>query len=265
VDAQLVQPFATVSRGQKSLYTFTHLFHAQVLPVRRPHCRGRFMKHLVMIALAVVFVGVGTVHAQTPGLLDSSLGYAEVTFGPTFGHKAGGSVGGEAGYYLDRFGFEHFGIFGEAGRMSNVATSEIDTRAQKIAGSINGTFQAKQPATYVDVGMVLRFPPSHHFTPYALIGIGRASVSNKVTFAVAGSDVTNQLNQFGVQLGGDLSGKYARLFVTIGVGAHVTLMDRWIGDVSYRYGHVGQDSVSGEVIYNAINTNRLQFGVGAKF
>lgn len=218
------------------------------------------MKHLVIMTfVVVVLVGVGTAYAQTPSLPSSQgVGYAEVTFGPTFGHKSSGSVGGEAGFFL----LDRFGVFGEAGRMSNIATSEIDTKAQKIAGAINGTFQAKQPATYFDGGVVMRFSTSHHFTPYVLFGIGGATVSNRVTFAVAGSDVTSRLNQFGVQLGADLSGSYTKLFVTAGAGAHVTLLDRWIADVSYRFGNVGKNATAE---YKAIKTSRLQFGVGAKF
>jgi opacity protein-like surface antigen len=221
------------------------------------------MKHFVIKTLVAVLVGVGSVHAQTPSAPSSpGIGYAEVTFGPTFGHKASGSVGAEAGYFFDEFGHDRFGVFAEAGRMSNIATSEIDTKAQKIAGAINGTFQAKQPAIYFDGGVVMRFSTSHHVTPYALVGIGGARVSNRVTFAVGGSDVTSQLPQRGVQLGADLSGSYTKLFVTAGAGAHVTLMERWIADISYRFGSVGANATAE---YKAIKTNRFQFGVGAKF
>jgi opacity protein-like surface antigen len=219
------------------------------------------MKHLVIMTFVAVLVGVGTVHAQTPGAPSSpGIGYAEVTFGPTFGHKASGSVGGEAGYF-----FGSVGIFGEAGRMGDIATTQIESKAQIIAGAINGTFQAKQPANYFDAGVVWRFQTMHHVTPYALFGVGSAKVSNRVTFAVAGSDVTSQLNQFGVQVGGDLAGSYTKVFVTAGAGVHATFRDRWISDVSYRFGRVGQDTVSGEVIYKPISTNRLQFGAGIKF
>ena len=218
------------------------------------------MKHLVMMALVAVLVGVGTVHAQTPNApAFPGVGYAEVTFGPTFGHKSGGSVGAEAGYFLEALGF---GVFAEGGRMSNIATSQIDVKAQRIASEINATFQAKQPATYFDGGVVKRFSTVHHLKPYALVGIGGASVTNKVSFAVGGSDVTGQLTALGVQIGGDLSGSYTKLFVTVGAGAHMTLMDRWIADLSYRFGRVGANST---FEYKAFNTNRLQFGVGTKF
>ena len=182
-----------------------------------------------------------------------------MTFGPTFGHTASGSAGAEAGYYFDDFGF---GVFAEGGRMSNIATSQIDAKAKVIADRIDGTFQAKQPATYFDAGLVKRFSPTHHITPYALLGIGAATVSNNVSFAVAGADVTSQLPQLGVQVGGDLAGSYTKVFVTLGAGGHMTLMDRWFADFSYRYGLIGKNAVSE---YNAISTNRLQFGVGMKF
>lgn len=213
------------------------------------------MKHLEMMTLAVVLIGVGTVHGQTSA--SAGAGYAEVTFGPTFGHKVSGSVGAEAGY-----DFDSIGVFGEVGRMSNIATGQIDAKAQVIAGSLNGTFQAKQPATYFDAGVVKRFSTTHHVTPYALFGLGGASVSNNVKFAIAGSDVTSQLGQRGVQLGKDLSGGYSKLFVTFGFGGHMALNDRWIADFSYRFGRVGQDTATE---YKAINSNRLQFGVGTKF
>lgn len=211
------------------------------------------------VTLAVVSgFGVGTVHAQTPAsAAPSDGGYAEATFGSTFGHKASTSVGAEGGYFIG-----DFGAFGEVGRMNDVATSQIGAKAQLIAGAINATFQAKQPVTYFGAGVVKRFSTLQHVTPYALFGIGGARVSNRVTFAVAGSDVTGQLDQLGVQLGADLSGSYTKLFITLGAGAHMALTSRVIADFSYRYGRIGQNAASES---NAIATNRLQFGVGAKF
>ena len=212
------------------------------------------------MTLVAVLVGIGTVRAQTPAPPSpEGRGYGEVTFGPTFGHKSSGSIGAEAGFFF----LDQVGAFAEAGRMSNIATSQIDAKALIIAGAINATFQAKQPATYFDVGVVKRFSPLYHVTPYALVGLGGATVSNRVTFTAGGSSLTSQqLNQLGVQLGTDLSGSYTKVFVTFGAGARMTLRDRWIADVSYRFGHVGANATSEN---NAISTNRLQFGVGAKF
>jgi opacity protein-like surface antigen len=221
------------------------------------------MKHLVIASLVTLVVSVGTVEAQTPQApaAPASLGgkYVEVTFGPTFGHTASGSAGAEAGYYFEDFGF---GVFAEGGRMINVATSQIAAKAKTIADGIGATFTTKQPATYFDAGVVRRFSPRYHVTPYALLGIGAANVSNKVSFAVAGGSVTGQLPQLGVQLGADLAGSYTKVFVTLGGGAHMTLKGRWMADLSYRFGLIGKDNVSE---YNSISTNRLQFGVGMTF
>jgi opacity protein-like surface antigen len=220
-------------------------------------CSSGLSRLTVTLAVVSVF-GVGTAHAQTPASpAEPGAGYAEVTFGPTLGHKSGRAVGVEAGYFVG-----DFGVFGEIGRMSDVATSDIEAKAQLIAGALNATFQAKQPATYFDGGIVKRFSTSHNVTPYALFGLGGAKVSNNVTFAIAGTDITSQLAQHGVQLGTDLSGGYTKLFVTLGAGAHVTLTSRLIADVSYRYGRIGQNAASES---KAITTSRLQFGIGAKF
>src|ERR1700730_10878938 len=92
----------------------------------RPRSRGilmmRFFARLVMLLGVTTASGVATLCAQTPSTaMPIDAGYAELTFGPTFGHKASASVGGEAGYWLT----ERLGLFGEAGYMNNVATSAI--------------------------------------------------------------------------------------------------------------------------------------------
>jgi hypothetical protein len=46
------------------------------------------------------------------------------------------------------------------------------------------------------------------------------------------------------------------------VGGHLKLGNRLMADVSYRYGRVGANTASES---KAINSSRLQFGVGAKF
>ena len=55
---------------------------------------------------------------------------------------------------------------------------------------------------------------------------------------------------------------YAQTLADAGYFEAVALTGRWIGDVSYRYGNIGKNSDSESA---AINTNRLQFGIGAKF
>jgi opacity protein-like surface antigen len=224
-----------------------------------------FARLVMLLGVTTAFGGT-TLFAQTPGTTSpDNRGYAELTFGPTFGHKASASVGGEAGYWLMEPGgmIERLGVFGEAGVMNNVATSTIDAKAKKIADTFNGTARAKPRAVYVDGGVIARFPAHDRFTPYALFGLGVARVTNRTTFAVNGANLTTaQLVQLGVQLGADLAGSYSKLFVTVGGGAHVAVTGRWIADISYRYGRIGGDTPSETA---GVNTNRLQFGIGAKF
>jgi opacity protein-like surface antigen len=220
----------------------------------------RLFARLVMLLGVTTAFGVTTLFAQTPGTATPiDAGYAEVTFGPTFGHKASASVGGEAGYWLN----ERLGVFGEAGFMNNVATSAIDVKAKRIADPYGATAQAKQRAAYFDGGVIARFPVHDRFTPYALLGLGAARVSNRTLFAINGTNLTSaQLVQLGVQLGADLSGSYTKLLVTVGGGAHVAVTGRWIADISYRYGRISRDASTESA---GINSNRLQFGIGAKF
>src|ERR1700730_4880679 len=227
----------------------------------------RLFARLVMLLGVTTAFGVTTLFAQTPSTATpSDAGYAELTFGPTFGHKASASVGGEAGYWLtgpDDGMIQRLGIFGEAGVMNNVATSAIEAKAKKIADTIAATAKAKQRAAYFDGGVIARFPAHDRYTPYALFGLGAARVSNKTAFAVNGTTLTaSQLVQQGVQVGSDLSGSYTKLFVTVGGGAHVAVTGRWIADISYRYGRILRDASTESA---GINTNRLQFGIGAKF
>ncbi len=226
------------------------------------------MKRLLMAVTTVVLLtglGVGVAGAQpastaTPMPMgpETDRAYVEFTFGPTFGHKASASFGAEGGYWFGDF----LGVFVEGGRMSDVATSEIEAKAQTIAGSFGATTTSKQPANYFDGGVAVRMLTSGRFTPYALVGFGAARVSNNVSFFVNGTDVTGHVDQFGVTLAGDLSGNYTKAFITFGVGTHVALARRWIADVSYRYGSIGKHS---DAELSAISTNRLQFAIGAKF
>jgi opacity protein-like surface antigen len=227
-----------------------------------------FMKRVVMVVTVFVVVlglDVGVLRAQPaakkasapmPTSAPPDRAYAEFTVGPTFGHKSSASFGAEGGYWFSDF----IGVFAELGRMRDVATSDIEDKAKIIAGGINGTSTAKQPATYFDAGVSVRLLTSSRFTPYALLGFGFARVSNDVRFAINGTDVTSQLPQLGVQIGSDLSGDYSKRFITLGFGTHINVAARWLADVSYRYGSIGATTE-----LNGISTNRLQFGIGAKF
>jgi len=84
------------------------------------------------------------------------------------------------------------------------------------------------------------------------------AVTRETKFFVNGSDITGQLPSMGVQLGGDLQGSERGFLFTVGGGARIGLTGQLFADVSYRYGHV---SISD----GGVNTNRIQFGIGAHF
>jgi opacity protein-like surface antigen len=223
------------------------------------------MKRVVLMFVLAFGCVIGTAGAQTAsaGSNDRSH-YLEVTVGPTVGHTASVSFGGEFGWFLTN----SIGIFVEGGRMLDAGSADFQNKATLIADYIGGSADAKRPITYGDAGIVYRLrKASPRFHPYALVGVGAARVTNDVTFSVGGTDVTGSLlDEYGVQLGSDLAGSYTKVFVTAGAGTHITLTGRWLVDISYRYGYVPRaKDADGQVVVKTINTNRLQFGFGVTF
>jgi hypothetical protein len=205
--------------------------------------------------------GIGTAHAQTAGTTFPDRGYVELTVGATLGHKSNSSVGVEAGYTLN----DEWQLFLEGGRMGNVATSDVDARALTIGNAIGASVSTVQRAAYFDIGAKYRILKEYgKWRPYALLGVGSAGVKTTVNFAINGNDVTNQLGQYGVQLGKDLSGSVTKFFLTFGVGANALFGKRYLVDLSYRYGRIfprTNDIVNDQ----GINTQRLQAGFGIRF
>ena len=98
------------------------------------------MKHFARYATLLILLaacGIGTAHGQTAG---PDRGYAEFTVGPTFGHKSSSAIGGEAGYTLT----DALQVFLEGGRMGNVATTDVDARAQIIGNAIGASVSTVQ-------------------------------------------------------------------------------------------------------------------------
>jgi opacity protein-like surface antigen len=215
------------------------------------------MKRLVRYSTVIVLMvacWVGTADAQT-----AEQWYGELTAAATLGHKSDSSVGGEVGYTWT----EERQLFLEVGRMGNVATSAVDERAQIIAQAIGASASVAQKATYFDAGLKYRLAERGRWRPYGLLGLGVARVKTETNFSVNGNDVTNQLDQFGVQLGSDLSGSVTKFLLTLGVGANVPFGSRYLADLSYRYGRI---FASGAIEDDTgINTQRVQGGVGIRF
>jgi opacity protein-like surface antigen len=223
-----------------------------------------------VIALAVLGAA-SVVRAQTTpaSRTADSRFYAEFTLGPTLGHQSSSSFGGEGGVHLTR----EIDVFLEGGHMRNIGTTDLDRRAQQIANFIGGTSSTVSRANFFDVGVRYNLPFAIHapfgekWQTFTLFGVGTAHVTNTTNFHVAGNDVTNQLfDLYGVQLGSDLAGTFKKPFVTAGFGVDVTFAKRYFGELTYRYGHVSKDTTdAGDVDLTAINSQRVQFGIGVHF
>lgn len=217
---------------------------------------------LVRVATCVGFfvaAGISSAQAQTAA---EPRWYAEVTAAATLGHKSDSAFGAEGGGRLTQM----LDVFVEGGHMGNVGNEDLEARAQKIANFIGGTVgSTAYKLNYFDVGVKYKLPVAVKYHPYLALGIGFASIKPEVSFAVNGTDVTGSLDQFGVQLGEDLSESQSSPLFVIGGGLMYDFLKRYFADVSYRYGRTTQSEDNGEVIMQGLNTQRVQFGFGIRF
>ena len=141
--------------------------------------------------------------------------------------------------------------------MRNVATSDLDARANRIANAVQGSANPVQKATYYDFGTRYRFAPYGMWHPYAAIGIGAAAVTTDTSLQSGIPDVD-------VTFGPDLQGTVTKPFMMIGGGVTVPFRARYYIDGSYRYGRI----FAREGVIDAdtgISTQRVQIGFGIHF
>ncbi len=198
--------------------------------------------------------------AQSAGTADK--GYIEGLAQSAISNVTSQSFGVEGGFTV----MPHVQIYAEVGQVSNVATAEVSTAAQQIAGVVSQTqsnvgYNVKQPVTFFVAGGKFLIPMDGKLQPYIMGGFGVAKVKQDVTFSVNGADVTNNLAQpqYGsVQLGSDLSGTFTKPMLSLGGGVMWPAWKQLVVDIQYRYGHVyAPDS--------GININRLGVGIGIGF
>src|SRR5215470_16174730 len=96
----------------------------------------RFARVLSISAIALVAAAAG-VQAQTSagGAADAPKFFVGVDAGPTFGHHSSGFVGGEGGMMIT----PAISVVLEGGRMNNVGTEDLDTKASNIATNVRAT------------------------------------------------------------------------------------------------------------------------------
>ena len=217
------------------------------------------MRSVSFIVAGVLAIGTATAQAQTQGATGP---YATFTTGATVG-GAGGMFGTDLGWRLNL----SWDVFLEGGRMLNTKMAEMDTAAAVVAqylaavsGKTASAADVRQPANYFSAGIRYKFPTTGRVQPYAALGIGGGKVERRASFLVDGTDVTVQLPgvPYHVVLGGDLSGSEIGTFFAFGGGAQFDLRGRFFADASYRFGRFF-------LADGGVNTNRLQFGIGARF
>jgi opacity protein-like surface antigen len=197
--------------------------------------------------------------AQPP---QESKGYAEVVAQSSFGNVTSQSFGAEFGFTV----MPNVQIFGELGRMNNIATEDISTAAQQVAGALaqvqsNVGYTVKQPVTFGVAGVRYVVPTSAKVQPYVMAGAGIAKVTQNAAFTVAGSDVTANLSQVqygGITLGSDLSGSFTKPMLSIGGGVAWPVSQQIVLDFQYRYGRIFADD-------GGINVSRAGIGFGVRF
>jgi opacity protein-like surface antigen len=201
----------------------------------------------------------GVAQAQLP-VHEESSGYIEAVAQSAFGNVTSQSFGVEGGANLTP-GVQ---VYGEIGQIRDSSPSSLGNAAQLIAGFLSQTqsgvgFSVRQPVTFGIGGLRYVFATtSTKVEPYVMAGFGIARVKKDVTFSVGGTDVTNNLQQFGVVLGGDLSGNETKPMISLGIGATWIAYHQFIVDFQYRFGRV---FTSGD----GLNTNRAGVGLGVRF
>ena len=215
-------------------------------------------RHLAVMVGALLCGGVA--EAQTAPSADAGKGYAEIVAQSSFGNVTSQNYGGEFGYTV----VPNVQVFGEFGHTRNVATAEIGAAAQTIASALAQTqanvgYSVKQPMTFGVGGVKYLLPISGmRLLPYAMAGFGAAHVTQDARFTVGGTEVTNNLAQYQIVLGSDLSGSFTKPMFTLGGGVTYPVWQSMILDFQFRYGHV---FASGE----SINSSRAGLGVGLRF
>ncbi len=224
------------------------------------HLRAALVGALTLVPLPAV--------AQTPAQPPHqpsgpsvNLWYVGANTGVAMVEKAGGIVGGEAGFRV----WKNLDLVGEIVWMHNVVTRAQLDKANTIASYLSttqgqaATSNVEVPATYWGLGGRWVFEQVNlaQLRPYVLATFGAGYTNIKSTFTLGGSDVTGSLPQYGVTLGSDLAGKSNHFALDTGGGV-VWAVRSWYTDFGVRLVSIGgQDQKT--------NVFRLVVGGGYRF
>lgn len=183
-------------------------------------------------------------------------GYLEGVAQSAFGHVTSQSYGIEAGYAVE----PQVDVFFEVGRVSDASTAGIEASALVITNALAGsgvTVTVREPVSFLSAGGKYLIGTSRGFHPYVLGGAGLARVKADAVFKAGGVDITSTIGQYGVALGGDLSGTSTKVAVMAGAGAMIPLGGRLVVDLQLRINRVFSSP--------AITFGRAGIGFGVRF
>jgi opacity protein-like surface antigen len=212
---------------------------------------------LLMVGTLVLSSAAQAQSAATPA--KESKGYVEGVAQSAFGNVTSQSFGLELGFTVA----SPFQIFVDAGYVRDAAPSDLGISATVIASFLSQTqsnvaFRGKEPITFGVAGVRYTVAVSPKVQPYVLVGGGVAQVKKDVSFTINGTDVTSTLAQYGVVLGGDLSGDETKPMVSVGAGVVWPVWQNLIVDFQYRWGRVFTSD-------QGLNINRAGIGIGVQF
>ena len=215
------------------------------------------MRRSIVLAVGILIAARGA-GAQTPVPPAPDRGYAEAIAESAFGNVTSQSFGAEVGVTVR----PELQVFGSVGHIRDVATSEISTAAQTIAGALSQlqpaavSFSVKEPVTFFVGGVRYRIATTSKLKPYVSGGVGVGTVKKDVKFLIGGSDAPATISQF-VTLGSDVAGDESTLMFTLGGGAVYPVWHQVIVDLHYQFGHLSSET--------PISVSRAGLGVGLRF
>ncbi len=218
-----------------------------------------------MKRLIAGIVGVGLLWAVPAGAQTTSpAGPAVETFyGGVFGGAAvvdkwSATAGLELGVRVRR----NLDIIGEGVWVQNAATADRTASMRplveflEITQGTSATGSVEAPTWMGAAGLRWVFERDGALRPYILATAGRASVEQKATFTVGGTDVTSSIASYGITLGTDLSGSETAW--TYGGGAGLLFVGgRWYMDAGIRYTNIQLNEPT--------NLWRAALGVGFRY
>ena len=166
-----------------------------------------------MAAIAAMLLGPRAAAAQQPTTSSTPSSSQGFFLGGSGGisvvKNVGAHAGGELGYHLTN----RLDLLGEGYWLQNVATQSGLNAATQIATYLQGTQgqpasgTLRAPAFYLGGALRFMLTEPARARPYVVFGGGAGWITRQPTFTLGGSDVTSALNQYGVVLGSDLTGR----------------------------------------------------------